>query len=907
MLRFLDYALLGLGSGGGYALLALGIIVVHRGCGVVNFAQGAIATTSAYIFWKLHAHAGFGLLTAGAPGLAGGALIGSAFYWGVGRRLTEASGTAKVLVALGLLLMLQAILRLVWTNQQEYVPNFLAHDLVFADTPQQALSIVLVVAAVVLTAALSFVFARTRFGLVTTALQDSPMGAQSLGLSPHPWAAAAWAISGVLAAITGILLLPMTALSPNALGPFMIPALGVAYLAGFRRFWLALAVGLAAGVAQSVAIGLDLGAGFARSIPSFVVLAALVLRGHSLPGRGTVDMPRLFRVGTGRTPLIAVATALGALSALVTFLPDYWSDTFALTAILAIVGLSIVISTGYAGQISLLPLGLTGAAVLFSGWLSQHGAPLPLTILGSAAVAAVAGLFAGLIAARLRGIEPTLATLALAGIIETWLFTSDTIVNGAQGWTVADISLFGFSVDNTAYPRRFAALCWIAATLVALSLAAIRGSRVGRRLLAARSDERAAAASGVYVPEAKVAAYAFSGAIVGVAGALLAVQSGTVGGSRFGEGFSYIDSLGLLATTVLSGVGFVAGGILTGIFSPGGLFPQLLSFGSTVNDWIVLLLSANLVFVLVSEPDGIAAQWSRGTAILLVKAWNRFGARPVALKPAHATIGAQPPTDLQSLRPLGDTLPHPALVVRDLQVKHGVAIVVDNVSFTVEAGTVLAIMGANGAGKSSLIDAISGFTPVAGGSVVVAGQNMTRLPPHRRVAGGLARTFQDYLLFDDLSVRENLTTAAEPKDRLAYGLAPLGLARRTSGQSVAAAAAITGIAAHLDTIVETLSLGWQARVALARALVTRPRVLCLDEPAAALSADGRQRTIGVIRRIADELGIAILLVEHNTDVVVATCDQAIVMDAGRIIARGRPRDVLRDPDVIRAYLGEEPS
>lgn len=334
----------------------------------------------------------------------------------------------------------------------------------------------------------------------------------------------------------------------------------------------------------------------------------------------------------------------------------------------------------------------------------------------------------------------------------------------------------------------------------------------------------------------------------------------------------------------------------------------MLSFGSTVNDWIVLVLSANLVFVLVSEPDGIAAQWSRGAAFLFTKAWNWFGGRSTSpKKTAYVTIGALPPTDLQSLRPSGDATRYPALVVRDLRVKHGVAIVVDDVSFTVEAGTVLAIMGANGAGKSSLIDAISGFTSVAGGSVAVAGQDVTRLPPHRRVAGGLARTFQDYLLFDDLSVRENLTTAAEPKDRLAYALAPLGLARRTSGQSVAAAAAITGIAAHLDTIVETLSLGWQARVALARALVTRPRVLCLDEPAAALSADGRQRTIGVIRRIADELGIAILLVEHNTDVVIATCDQAIVMDAGRIIARGRPGDVLRDPGVIRAYLGEAPA
>ncbi|CAG9200030.1 ABC transporter domain-containing protein [Paraburkholderia tropica] len=907
LIALIDYALLGLSTGGAYALVALGLVAVYHGTGVVNFAQGGIGMASAYAFWKLHAHAGVPLWPAIGLGIAAGVTVSIAFYAFVGRRLVGASTTTKTLVTLGLLLMLEAAVRIVWTNQQERVDSFLVSGgTTLFGAHVQYLALVLLGAAVALTVLLTLLFERTRFGHATTALQDSPLGAQALGYSPHPWGAAAWGISGLLAALAGILLSPITALSPNSLSSLVIPALGAALIAGFRRFGVALAVAVAAGVAESLAIGLSIEPGLGKSIPYLVTLVALVVSGRNLPGRGTFDTPRLFRVGSGRVSPFGLALGAATLAALVYTLPDYWSDTLALTAIFALIGLAVVVSTGYAGQVSLLPLGLAGASVLFAGWLGQHGAPFGATLAGTALAAGAAGFAIGLPSARLRGIGLTIATLAIAAILETWVFTSDRFVNGVQGWRIGDISLFGLSFDNALDPRRFALLAWGVTALAALAVAALRRSRAGRRILAMRSNERAAAACGVAVPHAKIAAFVLSAALAGLAGALLAAQSGTVGGQRFGEGYAWADSLAVLSMAVLSGAGYLFGGVLAGVFAPGGALAQLLSFGGTINDWVALVLALNLVFVLISEPDGVVAQILRGVAHL-PDAWRK----PIrALVQWPRVQHAQPTLDAHALRdslsraPTDADTHTAALEVEDLRVAYGDTVVVDGVSLRIAPGEVLGVLGANGAGKSSLVDALTGFVPARAGRVRMQGVDVTARAPQQRVAHGLTRTFQDHLLFDDLSVRENLETAAEPKDAWAWFAAPFGLAPRRSLQTVHAAAQVAGVVHHLDAAADTLSLGWQARVTLARALAARPRVLCLDEPAAALSPEARQHAIGVIRRAARELGVAILLVEHNIDVVLATCDAAIVMDAGRVIARGTPAEVLRLPAVRRAYLGD---
>lgn len=903
-----EYALLGLTAGGAYGLIALGLIAVHRGTGVINFAQGAVGMVSTYAFWKLFAHAAVPLPAAIAAGIGTGVLVSVLFYALVGRRLVGATTTTRILVTLGLLMSLQAGVRIIWTNTPERVTPFLlpgGTTMLGARVQYLGLGMVLVVA--VLTMLLTLLFERTRFGRITTALQDSPMGAQSLGYSPHPWGAAAWAIGGALAAIAGILLAPITELGPTALSSLIVPALGAALIAGFRRFWVAAAVGLAAGIAESLAIGLDVEPGLGKSIPAIVTLIALVVSGRSLPGRGTIDARRLFRVGSGHVSPAGIAIAAAVLLlALYGGLADRWADVLAVTGIFALLGLSVVISTGYAGQVNLLPIGLAGGTMLLSAWINQQGASLPITLLLGVGMAATFGAVIALPTVRTRGVGLTIATLAVAAVIESWVFRSDSFLNGVSGWVVANTSVLGLSFDNADYPQRFALLVWALVLAASLAIASWRRSRAGRRVLAARADERAAAACGVSVGGAKIASFALASALAGAAGVLLALQSGTVGGMRFGEGLTYSDSLAIIAMAVLGGAGYIAGGILAGVFAPGGVIDQLLTFSASVNDWLALLLGLNLTFVLISEPDGVVAQVLRVAKRLASRKSEQprrilgFLDLPTRAKQdedsAWHELGSNDPETT------GTAPGEPVLRIEGLGVRYGGFSAIEDVSFALRAGEVLGILGPNGAGKSSLVDAITGFVP-ASGRITVLDADLSRLPPHERARRGLVRTFQDHLLFEDLSVRENLLVAAEPKDRLGYFSSLVRSRERDRDPIAAAAARVAGVEDHFEERVEGLSLGWHARVTVARALAARPRVLLLDEPAAALSAEARRHVTALIRKAAHELNIGVLLIEHNLDVVLDACDEALVLDGGRVLARGEPRAVLSRDDVKRAYLG----
>lgn len=222
-------------------------------------------------------------------------------------------------------------------------------------------------------------------------------------------------------------------------------------------------------------------------------------------------------------------------------------------------------------------------------------------------------------------------------------------------------------------------------------------------------------------------------------------------------------------------------------------------------------------------------------------------------------------------------------------VQFGPRRVLDGVDLTLEAGTLTGLIGPNGAGKTTLIDAISGFVPVTAGAVVVAGSDVTALPPHRRAARGVVRTFQSLELFDDLTVRENLLAAAE---------AVVGDTR-----FIAQAAQSAGITELLDMTAADLGHAQGKRVALARALAARPAVLLVDEPAAGLDL-GERRALSVLLRDLASEGMSILVVDHDVELVLGTCDRVLVLDGGVVVADGRPDEIRRDPHVTRAYLGE---
>lgn len=244
---------------------------------------------------------------------------------------------------------------------------------------------------------------------------------------------------------------------------------------------------------------------------------------------------------------------------------------------------------------------------------------------------------------------------------------------------------------------------------------------------------------------------------------------------------------------------------------------------------------------------------------------------------------------------------HPLLEVAHLSVRYGGVAALDDVSFTVEEGEVVGLIGPNGAGKTSCIDALTGFQRPHGGHVRFRGRSLDGVAAHRRARLGFVRTFQSLDLFDDLTVRENLSVAASTPDwrsTVTDALWP----KRPMRSAVEEVVELVGLGTIVHRCPAELSNGERHRVALGRALVSRPGLLLLDEPAAGLD-DAESAALGELLRSLPGRGTAVLLVDHDMGLVMAACDRIHVLDFGRLIASGAPAEVRAHPDVVAAYLG----
>lgn len=229
--------------------------------------------------------------------------------------------------------------------------------------------------------------------------------------------------------------------------------------------------------------------------------------------------------------------------------------------------------------------------------------------------------------------------------------------------------------------------------------------------------------------------------------------------------------------------------------------------------------------------------------------------------------------------------------------------VVDDVSFEVEEGEIFGIVGPNGAGKTTIIDAVTGFVKPAEGSVDLAGVSMNTWSANRRANEGLRRSFQSLELFEDVSVEDNIkagadiaTTASWITDLFWPGSHPLA-------STAVAAVKEFNLEEHLDKLPGELPYGRRRLVGIARTVASGPSVVMLDEPAAGLDENESRELATLIRRLADERGMAVLLVEHDVAMVMSTCDRIVVLEFGRVIASGTPDEIRGNSAVKEAYLG----
>ena len=886
------FALLGLGVGALYAFASQGLIVIYRGTGVLNFSLGATAIAGVFMQWELQYEQGWPFLLAALVGVALSAFLGVLTHWWVMKPLRRASSLVRVIATLGVLISVQAGVVIRYGSQPRQVDSWLPNNrfTLWGDVDIFVDRLILLGIAVASATALWALYRSSQFGLATEAVSESERSASAIGLSPNRIATLNWALGSAIAAIAGILVVPIITLQVAAMTSLVLAALASALVGDFRSFPIATAAGLGLGIAQTLVSRFIDQQGLGASLPFLIIIAVLVFRGRSLPLRDYFlkQQPML---GNGRMSWDWTIFGCGVIVFLMLTKDAKWIDALTVSLGVAIVLLSIVVLTGYAGQLSLAQYTIAGFGAFVAGRLvAVYDIPFLLGLIAGVAAAVPLGLLFALPAVRTRGINLAIVTLGLGTTMELMLFRNRSYTGGVRGTQVGNPDLFGYDISSIRYPERYGIFVLAMAVIAVWMVSNVRRGRSGRRLIAVRTNERAAAALGIDVLRAKLFAFAFAAALAALGGILLAFRLSSISYQSF-TSFTSITYAGL---ALVGGVGHLLGAFVGATMATAGFNQEILeSTWGGVGRWTQLISGIAILLTVLGYQDGVAAEWVK--IFRLFKKSKKWG-RPYVIRLE----------DVADLSATADEtqVPPRALTIDGLTVTYGAVTAVNNVSYELRPGTVTGLIGPNGAGKTSLIDAISGFA-AAEGSVLVDDLDISKLSPTRRARSGVARSFQSLELFEDSTVFENLSVAADPQDLRSYLRDLIWPVNPPFPPEVVRAIVEFQLDHDLHRDVKDLSYGKRRLLAIARAVAMHPSILMLDEPAAGLSSSESEELAVVVRRLAEEWGMAVLVVEHDMNFVMGVCDQVMVLDFGNLIAAGPPEDIRSNPAVIAAYLGDE--
>jgi ABC-type branched-subunit amino acid transport system ATPase component/branched-subunit amino acid ABC-type transport system permease component len=890
---------LGVVTGLGYGLAAAGLVLTFRQSRVLNLAHGQVGAFGAVVLASLVLRGGWSYWVALPPAILTAAALGGALEFGVVRRLADAPPLVAVVATLA---AAQALLRLGLTvgaglrgnqlfPQPPGPPSFRLGALLVtrADTT-------LLVIAPCAVAALAAVMRFTRLGWAARAAAANAAGARMLGLRVGRLNASIWALAGALAAVSAVLVLPSSGFATaEALGPgLLLRVLTAAAVARFESIAAALAGGAAVGVVEQAVLWNGGDAGLMAPILFGLVVAAvlarrpvvgrladpsswlLVARQDGTPGR----MAGRFAV---RGPaVVAVAAVVGVVAASAVSPAD--ALTLATVAGLGICAVSAWMVAVLAGQLSVGQVAIAGfGAAVAASVAGSTGSPLA-GLLAAPVAGAALGVLVALPALRDRAALLAVLTLALA-------LAGEGALLGAS-WALGD----GRVPARLLSGRGAAALAVAALILAAGGAAALAGSGTGRRMAAARDNERTARAFGLGPAALRLQALGAAGALAGLGGALLVEGLFVATPGTFPAG----AGIDVVLAAVVGGLGSPAGA-LAGTVAVIGL-PSFVHFSSAAlaaldGGWLLILVACPGGFFAIGRRLGTALRRERRAVRSVPGGWVARGGeiQPAALGgpgidgpglggPGIGGPGVGDPGIGGPGR--GQSAPHrvhgssaagaapPGLRAARLSVVYGQVRALDSVDLVLEPGTATAVVGPNGAGKTTLIDALSGAAPVAGGEVSLDGTDLSDLSVEERARLGLARSDQDCVLFPTLTTLDLALLTGAPRDDAVALLAGVGLEP------------------YAHQSLSTLSTGMRRLAELACVLALHPRVLLLDEPSAGLAEAEIEPLAALLERARARQRFSLLLVEHDVTLARRLCERAVLLGDGRVVACGPVAEVL---------------
>lgn len=896
-----------------YGLLAVGLILIYRSNRVINFAQGELGAFGAALFALFVARWGlpYWLMLPVAMLIAGA--VGGVAEVGIVRRLRSAPSVLTVVATLGLgqfLLLAAATLNPdAATGTTFPLPPWMPSFEVGSFRVGPAYTAMLVLAPISVLA-LSLFLRRGRAGRALRAAAANPEAARLDGVRAARMSTLAWVLAGALAALTAILVSPTRGfVAASAFGPsLLLRALVVAVLARMDRLGMAFVAGIGLGIVEQQILWNTTAAGVVEVALFVTVMVALPWlrplgprRSESIswlsirPWRPTPRAIRDSPIGRWLAPGTAVV-ASGLAVALV--LVSSNSAAYSIVAItaFAVIGLSIAVTTGLLGELSLGMFAIGGVGAIVSIELATSTGNFLLAFTGAAVAGGVATLLIGIPALRAPGLMLTVTTLSFALAAQLWGFRQPWAFG--SGETPGQPVVGAFRIDT----GRSYALLSIVVFLLALAVAwNLRRSGIGRRYRAVRDNESAARALALPATRIKAHGLLLGGAFAGLGGALYAHSLPSVGAQSFPVG----ASIDVVAMSALGGVGWMGGPLLGALYVIGvPRFVPLDSAGlaATALGWLLLLLYL---------PSGLVRIVAPLRRRVLAVAARRAGVDPALLDagaPAHST--GEPQTGRLPLTRRSDggsTDGAPVLVARGVSKRFGGIVAVDDVDLTIRPGTIVGLIGANGAGKTTLFEILAGFTPAGSGTVEVLGHDVTRRAPERRAADGLVRSFQDAALFPSLTVSETVSLALEHRFPTSTPLALLGIDRHRRARDAATQELVTamGLSAWQDIAVGELSTGTRRITELTCLIALEPAILLLDEPGAGVAQAEVEALGALLRRLRDETGMTMIVIEHDIPLIMAISDEVVAMGSGRVIASGDPETVRSDPEVVAAYLGDD--